>query len=168
MDSKKVRASLRQIGKIYSGILDDESRSIVIPSAEQTVVVSREKYDHDKRNAPRGIVPTSWGYSIDHNQPLRFVRSIARSLRFQVDVYCDIRWKDDDIPVKQDIKVRIWSEHNDLIFRPELDSERLLNSSPTQPGNTLAGLFRGFILIASTALEKSIRHLSRHQSTTYN
>jgi hypothetical protein len=123
MDPKKVRASLRQIGKIYSGILDDESRSIVIPSAEQTVVVSREQYDHDKRNVSRGIVPTSWGYSIDHNQPLRFVQSAARNLQFTVDVYCYVQWKDDDIPVKQDIKVRIWSEHNDVIFRAGFDSQ---------------------------------------------
>src|SRR5258708_1744419 len=98
MDPSKVQASLRQIGKIYSKILDDESRSIVIPSAEQSVQASRAKYDSEKRNASRGIIPTTWGYSIDHSQPLRFKKSEARDLDFKIDVYCDIQWKDEDVP----------------------------------------------------------------------
>jgi hypothetical protein len=125
MDSNKVQASLRQIGKIYNRILDDESRSIVIPSAIESVKVTREKYDYAKRNETRGVVPTSWGYTIDHSKPLRFVRSQTRDLELSVDVYCDIQWKDGDIPIKQDIKVRIWSEHGGTIFRPEMDSERI-------------------------------------------
>jgi hypothetical protein len=125
MNPSKVQASLRQIGKIYSKILDDESRSIVIPSAEQSVQASRVKYDHDNRNVSRGIIPTTWGYSIDHSQPLRFTKSEVRGLDFKIDVYCDIQWKDQDVPVKQDIKVRIWSEHSDTIFRPAFDSAQI-------------------------------------------
>lgn len=125
MDANKVQASLRQIGKIYSKIIDDESKSIVIPSAIESIKVTREHYDYAKRNETRGLVPTSWGYTIDHSKPLRFVRSSTRDLDLQVDVYCDIQWKEDDIPVKQDIKVRIWSEHGDTIYRPEMDSRRI-------------------------------------------
>jgi hypothetical protein len=125
MDPSKVQASLRQIAKIYSKILDDESRSIVIPSAEQSVQTSRDKYDREKRNASRGIIPTTWGYSIDHSQPLRFVKSEVRHLDFKIDVYCDIQWKDEDVPVKQDIKIRVWSEHSDTIFRPAFDSPQI-------------------------------------------
>src|SRR5438874_437984 len=116
MDPNKVQASLRQIGKIYSKILEDESRSVVIPSAIESVKVTRENYEREKRNEPRGILPTSWGYTIDHSKPLRFIRSQTRDLDFHVDIYCDIQWKDDDVPIKQDIKVRIWSEHSAIIF----------------------------------------------------
>lgn len=125
MDPNRVKSSLQQIRKIYGRILDDESTSIVIPSAVESVKLSREYYDYAKRNETRGIVPTSWGYTIDHSQPLRFIRSHTRDLDFQVDIYCDVQWKDDDIPVKQDIKVRIWSEHSDTIFRPEMDSQQI-------------------------------------------
>ncbi|MCU1264510.1 MAG: hypothetical protein JWM21_828 [Acidobacteria bacterium] len=142
MDPDKVRASLRQIGKIYSRVLDEESKSIVIPTADQSVLVSRKKYDYEKQNAPRGITPTSWGYSIDHNKPLRFIPSDARDLQFVVDIYCDIQWKDDDIPVKQDIKVRIWSEHGDTIFRPAMDSqqieEQLTDATRRYPGRVVS------------------------------
>lgn len=125
MDPNKVQSSLRQIAKIYSKILDEESKSIVIPSAIESVKVTRENYEREKRNEPRGIVPTSWGYTIDHSKPLRFIRSQTRDLDFQVDIYCDIKWKGDDIPIKQDIKVRIWSKHRTTIFRPEMDSQRI-------------------------------------------
>jgi hypothetical protein len=155
MDPNKVQASLRHIGKIYSRILDEESKSIVIPSAIESVKVTREKYEHEKRNEPRGIKPTSWGYAIDHIKPLRFIRSQTRDLDLQVDVYCDIQWKDDDIPVKQDIKVRIWSEHNATIFRPEMDSqqieEELTNANRTHPGRVVLRFHLDKVYRESTA-----------------
>lgn len=142
MDPNKVQASLRQIGKIYSRILDDDSTSIVIPSAIASVRATREQYDYEKHNEPRGIEPTSWGYTIDHNKPLRFIRSEVRELEFQVDIYCDIQWKDDDAPIKQDIKVRIWSEHNATIYRPEIDSqqieEQLTDTTRKYPGRVVS------------------------------
>ncbi len=142
MDPSRVQASLRQIGKIYSKILDDDSRSIVIPSAEQSIEVSRRQYDYEKRNVSRGIKPTSWGYSIDHSQPLSFIRSNARDLLFKIDIYCDIQWQDDDVPIKQDIKIRIWSEHSDTIFRPAFDSvqieEGLTDATRRYPGRVVS------------------------------
>lgn len=126
MDPNKVQASLRQIAKIYAKILEDDSKSIVIPSAIASLQASRKQYEYEKQNVPRGAVPGSWGYTIDHSKPLRFIRSETRDLDLQVDIYCDIQWKDEDIPIKQDIKVRVWSKHNDTIFRPELDSEQIM------------------------------------------
>ncbi|HEU0143285.1 MAG TPA: hypothetical protein VFQ47_00735, partial [Nitrososphaera sp.] len=142
MDQKIVKASLSQIRKIYSKILDNDSKSIVIPNAIERVEVTRVKYDEDKRNESRGIKPTFWGYTIDHTQPLRFIPSKVRDIKLQVDVYCEILWKDDDIPVKQDIKVRIWSKHNATIFREEMDStailEQLTEAGRQHPGRVVS------------------------------
>ena len=142
MDPNKVQSSLRQIGKIYSSILDDDSLSIVIPSAVASVQASRQQYEYQKRNASRGIELTSWGYTIDHSKPLRFIKSEVRDLELQVDIYCDIQWKDDDVPMKQDIKIRIWSEHSETIFRPEMDShqieEQLTDASRKYPGRVVS------------------------------
>lgn len=52
MDPKKIQASLRQIGKIYSGILDDTSKSIVIPSAVASVKTTSDQYKIAKRMCP--------------------------------------------------------------------------------------------------------------------
>jgi hypothetical protein len=142
MDPERVQASLRQIAKIYGKILEDDSKSIVIPNAVESVRVTREKYEYEKQNVPRGMKPGSWGYTIDHSQPLRFTRSKVRDIDLIVDVYCDVQWKDDDIPVKQDIKVRIWSKHDATIYREEVDSpqilEQLTEANRVHPGRVVS------------------------------
>lgn len=127
MDPELVKTSLRLISKVYGDILL-ETHEYIIPAAVEKVGITKENYDWAKRNQTRpGVQPTSWGYTIDHSQPLRFKsKKVPNSIELQVDVYCDIQWKDDDIPIKQDIKVRIWSEHSDTIFNTQRDSEVIL------------------------------------------
>lgn len=123
-----MQTSLRLIGKVYNKILDETSLAIVLPSAEANVRTMKEQYDYAKRNQSRGFTPESWGYTIEHTQPLRFVPSkILRGVELQIDVYCDVRWEDDDRPVKQDIKVRIWSQHDETIFDPHRDSTEIFD-----------------------------------------
>jgi len=127
MDPERVKTSLDQIRKVYRRILDDSTPAIVIPNAKTSVDVTKREYDYAVRNRTRGFTPEPWGYTINHDQPLRFTSSKPpNAVEMQVDIYCDVRWMDDDIPVRQDVKVRIWSEHDETIFDPDRDAPRIL------------------------------------------
>lgn len=125
---KRTFESIRVIyGKRSTGILDETTKRVL----EEAVQGAEETWAEFKRN-PR-INPT-WGYEISDRNPLRFKPSEVLN-GVIVDVYCKVRWSGDtSVPVKQDIKVRIWSEDDDLIFRPHLDSGDVLNqlSDPTR------------------------------------
>lgn len=142
MNPRRVKASLKLIGKVYRTILDETSQ-YVIPLAVEGIGTTKRQYDYAKRNQTRGFEPEPWGYTIHHDQPLRFKPAkIPNGPNLQVDIYCDVRWKDDDIPVKQDIKVRIWSQQDDIIFDPQRDSkqieEELLNPARSQQGRVVS------------------------------
>jgi len=144
MDPKRVQASLKQIGKVYRRILDDATRAIVIPNAVASVDATKREYDHAVRNRTRDFTPEPWGYTITHDQPLRFKPAkIPNGIELQVDVYCDVRWTDDDDrPVRQDIKVRIWSQYDEVIFDPERDAQtietKLTSLERNHPGRVVA------------------------------
>ncbi len=59
-----------------------------------------------------------------------------------MDVYCKIYWEDDAIPVEQDIKVRLWSDHEQLIFDSDKDSlavyEKLTDPSRERQGRVIS------------------------------
>ena len=123
MNPEHIKTSLRVISKTYRDILESFDMTPIITNVD----VSKKAYDQAKRNQTRtGQAPEPWGYTIYHDQPLRF-RPIAvpNSIELQVDVYCDIRWEDDIQPVRQDIKVRIWSRHKDIVFRESMDAKKI-------------------------------------------
>jgi hypothetical protein len=135
MDPERVKASLQQIRKVYRRILDDTTQAVVIPGAVASVDTTKREYDYAVRNRTRGFTPEPWGYTITHDQPLRFKPSKPpNGVMMQVDIYCDVRWMDDDTPVKQDIKVRTWSEHDETIFDPDRDAQRVFErlADPTR------------------------------------
>lgn len=143
MDAKRIQTSLEQIRKLYGTILDDNSRSVVLPSAIASVGTTRAAYDRAVRDQVRGITPVPWGYLITHDQPLRFkVADLPNGPKLQVDVYCDVKWANTDTPVKQDIKVRIWSKERNIIFDPDRDGSRIATEldSPhrNHPGRVIA------------------------------
>jgi hypothetical protein len=124
MNPERVKASLKLIRKVYRRILDDASQAIVLPSAIASVDATKQEYDYAVRNRTRGFTPEPWGYTIAHDQPLRFIPSKPPGgIEMQVDIFCDVRWTEDEIPVRQDIKVRIWSDHDETIFDPERDAQ---------------------------------------------
>ncbi len=122
MDHKRVITTLGQIPKIYRKILDPMSQ-VAIQLAEAQVERTKKHYDDMKRQGAKTVDP--WGYEISHELPLRFKPSTILRFPLQVDIYCDVKWAEDDIPETQDIKVRIWSTHKDLIFKPERDAEEI-------------------------------------------
>lgn len=127
MDPQKVINSLQLIGKVYKPILDD-SYQYVIPQAIASVQASKEAYDYARRNQTRGFEPEPWGYSIQHEYPLKFLSvAVPNSVEMQVDVYCDVRWAEQDVPTVQDIKIRVWSSHTETIFDEQRDSQAILD-----------------------------------------
>lgn len=144
MNAERVKTSLKQVGKVYKEILDNTTTQNVLSNAIASVGVTKERYDYAVRNQTRGFTPEPWGYTINHDDPLRFKSTqIPNGVKLQVDIYCDIRWTDDDDkPVKQDIKVRIWSQHDETIFNPNRDSEevfaQLSNPDRLYPGRVVS------------------------------
>ncbi len=141
MNDQEVIRTLGIISKVYEIILDS-SRSIVIPSAISSVKASKAEHEWTKRNQSRGVKVKPWGYVIDDAKPLRFVTSRVKDLNLQVDVYCKIYWQGDAVPIEQDIKVRLWSEHNELIFDPDRDSpavyDKLTDPLRDWPGRVIS------------------------------
>jgi hypothetical protein len=138
MDSQRVISSLQLIGKVYDSILDN-SYQYVIPQAISTVQVTKNAYEYARRNQTRGYTPVPWGYCIQHEYPLKFLPVVVpNSVELQVDVYCDVRWADQDIPIVQDIKIRVWSTHTDTIFDEKRDSQTVLDEL-TREGRNING-----------------------------
>jgi len=131
----QVELSLESIRKVYARILDSDARAIVLPAAKSLVQPTWEHYEYTRKNRARGIVLAPWGYTIDHAQPLRFIPVRVNGIELQVDIYCDIRWENDDHPVTQDIKIRIWSNHPGIGFDPMRDAAPLEESmiDPIRP-----------------------------------
>jgi len=142
VDSSRVAQTLRLIGKVYGRLLDDTTRAVVLPQAEARIRASATAYADALRNSSRGVVPQPWGYTIEHDQPLRFVVSKVNRIELQADVYCDVRWEESDLPVVQEIKLRLWSRHSATTFNPERDAvaveQELTNPSRRQPGRVVS------------------------------
>lgn len=65
----------------------------------------------------------SWGYVIHPERPLVFKQSERPTSENKVDIYCDMRWSEDSLPLQQDIKVRVWGMADELTYRKGLDAE---------------------------------------------
>ncbi len=123
MNASHIIATLNLIGKVYASILDDASKSYVIPGAIASVKASRAIFD---RNNPPNESRT-WGYTIHHDKPLRFEPvEVPNSIKMQVDVFCDVQWAGEETPIRQDIKIRIWCNHDQTIYDAARDSEAIL------------------------------------------
>lgn len=139
MNPYLVEQALISIQKAYgtgtSGILDD-SADWVLPKAIQFAKRTWDKFDKDPDKH------SEWGYDIPETRPLRFKPRYA-SKGVTVDVYCHLRWSGGtDVPSRQVIQLRIWSQDEKLIFRPDLDSkyvdETLKDLTRHHPGRVIS------------------------------
>lgn len=125
---KRTFESIRIVyGKRSTGILSETTKRVL----EEAIRDAEETWADFKRDPSNN--PT-WGYEISDKNPLRFKPSEVLN-GVIIDIYCKVKWSSDSsIPVEQDIKMRIWSEDDNLIFRPNLDSEKILEklSDPTR------------------------------------
>lgn len=121
---ERVVTTLNHIRKIYGKVLDDSANS-VIPNAIAGLHETKRVYDEAERSHSDNEQKT-WGYTIDHDEPLRFRTSSIRDIGLSADVYCNVQWSRNITPITQDIKVRIWSNHDETIFAADRDSHSVL------------------------------------------
>jgi hypothetical protein len=144
MDRKRVKSSLDLISKVYGSILH-ESHQYVLPDAQAAVDLTKEKYDWAQTNRTRDpkIIPNPWGYTIHHDHPLQFIPvQIPNGVELHVDVYGQVLWEEDRLPLIQDIKIRVWSDHQELIFDEDRDAEaiyeQLLSAERNHTGRVIS------------------------------
>ncbi len=131
----QVERTLRVLNNVYNSILD-ESASYILPQAITEVSATYGDYKKAQERNPRAEVRETWGYTIYPYAPLRFKPTKNNGIDFIVDVYCDIQWRNDDLPVSQDIKIRAWSTHRPTIYHDERDSpniKAILDSAGRNP-----------------------------------
>lgn len=121
MQLTNIRKNFESIRTVYGkrniAILDEGSYQWILEEAEREARTTWNNFKADSSTYP------SWGYKIDAKNPLRFKPSEVLN-GVIVDLYCNIRWSAGNyVPAKQDIKMRIWSEDQNLIYRDHLDSD---------------------------------------------
>jgi hypothetical protein len=124
MDDKIVKKSLTAIERTYDRIIDSSSKHI-LPAARAKAEASYAHYQSIKRRKDIRQEDKRWGYEISPSSPLVFISSTLHDLPVSADVYCKVYWADDDVPVEQDIKIRVWTRHEDTMFRADWDADKV-------------------------------------------
>jgi hypothetical protein len=127
MKATRIEAGLNQLRVAFEKILEDDA-SQVIEEAIIGLKSSKKLYDsRTKRTDNPRLAVNPWGYIIYPQRPLRFKASrVIKGLPMSIDIYCVIQWeKEDDMPVKQNIHLRLWSEETSCIYRPEWDAQNI-------------------------------------------
>lgn len=129
MNPVAIKMMFSRIEKDLGHLFDDTAQSVI----QETSGRMKKSYDAFKL----GKQPT-WGYQVFPERPLIF-RQSQRPLQDNcVDLYCDIQWAEDELPISQDIKIRVWGLHSDLMFREAIDS-RNIQETLTDPERKLKG-----------------------------
>lgn len=112
------------------GHLLDESSIYILDEAEGNMKAAYNQFKSGKRD--------TWGYIIHPSRPLTFKPSERPTTTNKVDIYCDIRWSDDSLPLQQDIKIRVWGIAEDIVYRSEFDSD-VIHEKLTSPTRDKSG-----------------------------
>jgi hypothetical protein len=125
MNAVQIKASLQEIKRSFRHLLEDGSQYVIDLAVAEVDATKRQFELMSRQTHSPNLVVSPWGYRIYPEQPLRFKLSPAiKGVQCWVDVYCTMLWADEgELPVKQDIHVRVWWSDLDAIFRPEWDSE---------------------------------------------
>jgi len=127
MRVNSIKASLQRLKMIFRNIWEDGAE-VVIDGAVAELERSKKTFDErrGKTHHP-GLESTLWGYRIYPTFPLCFKRSLAmKGIPCWLDLYCKMLWKDEEeLPVQQDITVRLWSNELDYIYREDWDSPKI-------------------------------------------
>ena len=93
MTEKEIRNGLTELERSFRGILHPEGLGVLDEAIAKTY----------------GADPV--GYVINPTRPLAFEARTNDELGIEVwtDLYCDIRWDDDILPIAQDLTIRVWS-----------------------------------------------------------
>lgn len=124
MKKETVLKSLNAIDKTYEQIL---STKHVLAQARAQVMASHQLYESFKGRTDVSEDKKRWGYVISPTSPLVFVPSSVRDMKMNADIYCKLYWGEGDLPVEQDIKIRVWTTHEGTMFREEWDAAGVKN-----------------------------------------
>lgn len=135
MNATNVKFALEAIRKTYGkrdiGILSKPAEEIL----DDAILDAESTWDRFRKPS---TTASSWGYEISTSRPLCFAPSEVLNGAV-VDISCKLRWsKESSIPSKQDIRMRIWSEHADFVYRSNLDSE-CVEAELTDPARMTRG-----------------------------
>ena len=106
-------------------ILAGNAGQILDEAAEQvrvTAETAKKRYRASRRSYP------TWGFKISPDRPLEFQEITSKGLRFRVDVFCDLAWSHPtgNLTSPRNLVVRVWSREDSLVFRPEWDSDQVI------------------------------------------
>jgi len=139
MRKTKIEAGLSQFKTVFQRILEDDA-SQVIDEAILELDSSKKEYDEKKRRTDNPkLVPKPWGYTVYPQKPLRFRTSeVIKGFPMSIDIYCVIRWeKEGEMPVNQQIHLRVWSKELDYVIRPEWDADQIIERISSQYGRVM-------------------------------
>lgn len=116
MHPTTLQKMFRRVEKDLGHLFADEAAG-VIDETRYLMMASYKRYQEGQSR--------TWGYTIHSERPIKFRQSQRPVQDNQVDLYCNVQWTDDDLPVEQDIKIRVWGLHQSLMFRDDLDAVRV-------------------------------------------
>jgi len=129
MNPTSVEKMFNRVKKDLRDLFDDGTTN-VIREAVGLVNSSYKRYNQGKQS--------TWGYTIYPDRPMKFRTSQRPTQDNHVDLYCEFQWGDNELPVSQDIKIRVWGLHDALIFREGLDALKI-QEALTDPERSIKG-----------------------------
>ena len=126
ISSGQVERSLVTVANRLSSILDTTAPA-VIEMAKAGLQQSKTEFSRVRPKGGADHAARSWGYSIHHSDPLRFVPTEVDGLRLRVDMFLKSYWNSDPAlnPSELNVVIRVWCLDEDLYFRSDWDAEAL-------------------------------------------
>lgn len=129
MKSQSIKANLQRLKTVFRGIWEDGAENVIDGAIAELGTLKKGFDGRQGKTHHPNLVPNPWGYRIYPEYPLCFKRSTAiRGLSCWLDLYCTVLWEqEEELPVQQDITVRLWSDELDYIYREDWDSPNVLD-----------------------------------------
>jgi hypothetical protein len=113
----------------FQALYDFGNKTKVIESRSLDIIrnvinmINQEKSDRTSKNTNI----QEWGYEIPIQDAIRLKEISIDDYLYSVDIFCNFKWTDNSLPITQELVLRIWTSSQNLIYREEFDSEKLLN-----------------------------------------
>lgn len=133
MSATTVMAHLSDLRRKLKPVLESQNLYILDQAKKQV----EQTYGHYRDALRGGRQVTPWGYEISKEAPLTFRRAMVRGANYRVDIACRFRWLDSDIPLEQDMVIRVWSLDKNVYFRPDWDNENMLGPMEENGGRVM-------------------------------
>ena len=136
MTPDELRRRLNSIRDRMQRILAGNAGQILDEAAEQVRVraeAAKKRYRASRRSNP------TWGFAISPDRPLEFQEVVSKGLKFRVDLFCDLAWSHPSgtLTSPRNLVVRVWSREESLVFRPEWDSEHVIDRIQEHRGRVM-------------------------------